>query len=396
MNLSSLFDKKLFISFSILLFFIIYGCVNRIDRVKIKGNFEGVSKQYVFISKFEGGGLLLIDSVRTNSNGSFAVTIATSEPCFITIGLNKVETPITLLIEPGENLGLESNDLNLLKYKVVGSHGSALIHDLSMRLTKTKDQIDSLRDVYLSGLGGFKNDSLKTVLDSIANQFISNHQVYTSNFVKDNTFSLASILALFQSYDSLHPVLDYRKDKKLFQLVDSTLLSVYSSNRMVQSYHARIQYYDSLNERILKRDRMFKVGDVLPNIGYPLISGENLFYSNLWFRYILIDFQTRECGICQKNYSSLREIYKEFAPKGLVVLQVSLGSLPDSIIASAARDSIVWYNACLTDMYNSKILDTLNINSVPANYIADRWGVIKATNISGEKLRLKLKELLPN
>jgi hypothetical protein len=59
------------------------------------------------------------------------------------------------------------------------------------------------------------------------------------------------------------------------------------------------------------------------------------------------------------------------------------------------RDSLQWYNGFVTDMYNSKLLDTLKVNSVPSNYITDRWGNIKAVNLTDEGLRSKLKELLP-
>lgn len=396
MSFSKPLVAKLNISFSILLLFIIQGCVYRIDRVKIIGDFEGVSKQYLFISRFDGDSLSLIDSILTNSKGLFSYSVDVQEPYLITLGLNRTETSITLLIEPGEEIRIHSKDLSLNDYRVNGSNGSALIHELTKRLKQTKFQIDSLKSLYLSNSESFKTDSVRSTLDSLAQGIITNHKIYTCNFIKDNTFSLASILALFQSYDSQNPVLDYGKDRKLFHLVDSTLLSVYSSNSLVQANHTRIQNLDSFNDRILKRDRMYKVGEVLPNIGYPLITGESLFYSNLWFRYILIDFQTQECEACKKNYLSLRKIYKEFAPKGLVVLQVTLGSSPDSVKALTARDSIAWFNASIPDMFNSKILDTLNINSVPANYITDRWGVVKSTNISGEKLRMKLKELLPN
>jgi thiol-disulfide isomerase/thioredoxin len=374
---------------------LLQSCIYRIDRVNIEGEFQANPKSYVFISKFEGDSLILIDSVRTNSHGHFNLKLKTENPFFVTIGLNKVHPPIILLIQPGEKLSIQAESFDLSDYKVFGSHGSALIHDLTLQFNKTKSKIDSLKNIYYSNLGNQKIDSIKHLLDSTYYIITTNHWKYSYSFIKENTFSPASILALSQSYDSIHPVFNYIKDRKLFRLIDSSLLSVYSSNSIVRNFHSKIQKMDSLYERNSKRESMFKVGEILPNVGYPLISGENLFISGIWYKYILIDFWGDWCDVCQKNNAQLREIYKEFAPKGLVVVQVSLGANPDSLKSKVARDSMFWYHACLTDMYNSKLLDTLKVSSVPSSYIADRWGNIKAVNCNRESLRSKLKELLP-
>jgi len=77
-----------------------------------------------------------------------------------------------------------------------------------------------------------------------------------------------------------------------------------------------------------------------------------------------------------------------------VVLQVSLGANPDSLKSKVLRDSLFWYHATIQNYFSSKILDTLKISSVPSSYITDRWGKIKAVNLEGDQLKLKLIELL--
>jgi len=387
--------KKSYISVLFFLLAIIQGCVYRVDRVTVEGQLIGNVQSYLYFSSFEDERLVLFDSVKTTSKGYFQLTLNVENCRFVTIGLDKAKSPIILLIQPGDYIRIQANDSSLSDYRVFGSSGSALVRSLTSSMKKTKQQIDSLRRVYNANLESIEVDSIRHELDSTFRLIIVNHRNYLYDFVKDNPFSPASILALFQSYDSLNPVFDYAKDRKLFRLVDSTLLSVYSSNSMVNAYHSRIQQLDSLYERSVKRDLMYKVGEVLPNVGYPLITGENLFINGIWFRYILVDFQGSWCERCKRNSSYLKEVYKEYAPKGLVVLQVTLGVTPDSLRASVLRDSLMWYNACVPDMYNSRLLDTLRVSSIPSNYIADRWGTIKATNLSGAKLRLKLSELLP-
>jgi len=382
-----------FLFFSLTL---LQGCVYRVDRVKIEGYFHENPKEYIFISKFEGSNLEFIDSVKTNSKGYFKINLNNVEaPYFVVFGLDKQQSPIILLVQPGEEISLESNSPNLNDYKVIGSAGSSLLLGFEQRFNLVKSKVDSIKKEYLSNLENPKIDSIQHRLDSIYCSIVEKHHELATNFIKDNTFSLVSILALFQSYDSLHPVFDYSKDRKLFRLIDSSLHSVYSSNRTVIAYHNKLIKLDSLYNLRHKREMMFKEGDILPNVGYPLLNNDYFFYSSIWYKYILIDFWGDWCDVCHINNNELKDIYKEYAPKGLVVLQVSVGGIPDSIKASAARDSITWYQACVPDMYRSRLLDTLKISSIPSSYIADRWGTIKAVNVNSSKLRLKLKELFP-
>lgn len=390
------FREKSFISLSIFLLIVFQGCIYRIDSVNLNGYLQGNAKSYIYISKFEGDSLALIDSIKTNSKGHFRIKLKAENPYFVTIGRSKTESPIILLVQPGEDIKIQSESSDMSEYNVFGSNGSDLIRGLSSAMNKTKQKINSLKQIYNLNLENPKLDSIKHVLDSTYNKLVSSYRDYSTNLIKENTFSPASILALFQRYDSLHPVFDFKKDRKLFRLVDSTLLSVYSSNSMVQSYHAKLKNLDSLNTLSLRRNMMFRVGETLPNVGYPLITGENLFISSIWYRYVLVDFHGQWCESCKRNNLRLREIYKEYAPKGLVVLQVGLGITPDSLRAMVLRDSLTWYNACIPDINNSQLLDTLKISSIPSNYIADRWGVIKATNLNGNQLKVKLSELFPS
>ncbi len=370
-------------------------CVSRVDKAVIEGYLSGTPRISIYINRFDGDSLSIVDSIRTNSKGHFKIKLKMESPYFFTIGLDKRQTPIILLVQPGEELTIKSTNSDLSDYRVFGSNGSALLRELKLRLNSTKLHIDSLRNVYSSNINNLKIDSIRHNLDSTYNSIILNHRNYTYRFVKNNSFSPISILALFQAYDSSHPVLDYSKDRNLFRMIDSSLCAVYSSNRIAQAYHSKIKTLDTLYERNHKRALMFKEGDILPNVGYPLITGDNLFISSISFRYILIDFWGEWCNACNDN-NYLREIYKEYNPKGLVILQVSLGSNPDSLKLKVSKDSLLWYNAAIQDYYKSKLLDTLRVSSVPSSYITDRFGVIKAANLDRDMLKSKLDELFPN
>jgi peroxiredoxin len=386
---------KVFLALLFFTSFFLPSCTQRIDIVTIDGFLKGNPKSYIYINKFERDTLIFVDSVKTNSDGYFDLKIPTEDYKFITLGIGKKQTQIILLVKPAEKVIVKSERNDLSDYKIMGSNGSALIYELTRRLNKTKLQIDSLQIEYKLNLSNPKLDSIRISLDSTYKLLIEKHRNYTISFIRNNPFSPASILALFQAYDATHPVLDYAKDQRLFRLVDSTLLSVYSSNVFIKSYHSKILGLDSVYNLRIKREKMYKVGETMPDIGYPLITGDNLFISGIWYRCILVDFWADWCDTCMENNNNLKAIYKEFGPKGLIIIQVSLGANPDSLKIQTARDSLFWYHASIQDYYHSRILDTLRITSVPSNYIADRRGVIRGVNLSGANLKEKLAELLP-
>ncbi|MHC1702526.1 MAG: thioredoxin-like domain-containing protein [Tenuifilaceae bacterium] len=388
-------QKALLYFFSFPVFLVFVSCIHRVDFVTIDGRFTNNPESQVFLSKFEGERYIVVDSTVTNSKGDFKFKLDCNSSSILSIGIPKSKALIVLVVEPGQSLTILANKSNLSDYEVRGSEGSILVQKLNTRLNVAKYKIDSLKIVYRSNIDHPMIDSIWCSLDSIFDIILNNHKEFTLGFVKNNPYSLASILALYQSYDSITPILDYSKDKELFGLVDKSLFSVYSSNSVVKNFHSKIAKLDSLYDQHQQRELMFQEGMALPDASYSLISGENLFFSGIWFRYMLIDFWASWIHESNHNNAELRDIQKEYGPKGLVILQVSIDTNLDSLKLLVDRDSLMWYHAYVQNFNDSKLLDTLRITSIPANYLIDRWGNIKAVNLTDGKLRSKLKELLP-
>lgn len=388
-------QRNFFLLFSLALSSGMMSCIHRVDIVSIEGTLDYYPKTQVYFNRFDGDSLQIIDSAKTNSKGEFILGFDCKAPMVVSVGLNKNQPLIILVVEPDQEVILDAREPDIRNYKVHGSQGSSIMYDLSARIKKTRSKIDSLNSVYKISLDLPGIDSIQNRRDSILNLIITKHKNYTRGIIRNNPYSLAAVLALFQSYDSLHPVLDYSEDSEIFQNVDKSLNSVYSSNSLVKNFHSRVIKLDSLYKLRKQRELMFKEGMVLPDAPFTLLSGENLYVSGIWFRYILIDFWAIWCKECNDNTENLRNIYKEFAPKGLVILQVSVDSNIDSLKSTILRDTLSWYHSSVQWDDKLKLLDTLNISSIPANYITDRRGNIKAVNLYGDNLKLKLKELLP-
>lgn len=385
--------SKLLLYLSIL--FIPLGCGHRVDVVSIEGQLASFPKSVVYLNRFDGDSLAIIDSVKTDRKGNFDLVLDCKSPYIVSLNLRNNKSQIVLVVEPDQEIRIFAEGPDLTNYSIRGSEGSILICELNSRINKVRQQSDSLNWIYKKALDNPKKDSIIRNLDSVYNSLLRKHRVFALNTVKNNPYSLASILVLYQSFDSTHTVFDYSEDKELFKSVDKSLLSVYSSNSIVKNFHSKIIRLDSLNLIQQKREMMFKVGEILPDASFQLVSGESFYASSIWFRYILIDFWADWCPECKSNTDSLRKIYKEYNPKGLVILQVSIDSNLDSLKSLIQKDTLSWYHAYIQDVNKSRVLDTLRISSIPASYITDRRGNIKAVNLTGEALKSKLMELFP-
>lgn len=389
---TSLYSQSCQLLLIFLSLFSITGCYNRIEDITVKGHLYQFPKTNIYLNEFSGDSIYLVDSVKTNKKGQFQFNLKVYTPTFYYINSNNCEGEILLLISPGDLPVVNVQESNLSIYSVDGSRGSINTNYLLSKLNRTRRNLDSLSLVYQRERYSAKFDSIKRVLDQKYLKFVDDHRNYSINFINSNSYSLASILALYQEYTAGLPVFNVSSDYHLFSIVDSSLSSVYPNNALVQSYHDRMKKIKEQYMLQKGQDQMFKPGNLLPDITYSLQTGTNFKISDIWYRLLLINFSSPGCNSCI-NYDRVHALYKEYLAKGFFVLQVYIDDYLHKLLIPA--DSIGFYNVVVTDTMNRNILDTLRIGTLPSNYLTDRWGNIKAINLNETELRKKLTEMLP-
>jgi peroxiredoxin len=211
----------------------------------------------------------------------------------------------------------------------------------------------------------------------------------------ENRYSLSSILALYQQYNSNHQVFNKREDFKLFQLVDSCLFPLYPNNLLVATLHSNVSKMASQLEMFDRRNEMLAIESTFPIIELPSVSGETFRLADVRARFILVDFWATWCNSCIPNNKIYRQIYNDFQRKGFELVQVSLDDDQEKLLGTIERDSLEWKHVSDFKAWNSTLVDTLQVNSIPANYLVDRRGIIVARNITPKELRDFLQKNLP-
>ena len=87
-------------------------------------------------------------------------------------------------------------------------------------------------------------------------------------------------------------------------------------------------------------------------------------------------------------------LYKEFHPKGLNIIGVSLDKEAKAWKEAIAKDHLDWTQLSNLKHWSEPIARQYNVESIPATFILDANGKIIAKDLRGAELRNKIAELL--
>ncbi len=136
------------------------------------------------------------------------------------------------------------------------------------------------------------------------------------------------------------------------------------------------------------------VGKTAPEIALHDPSGKVLKLSSLKGKYVVLDFWASWCPPCRRSNPGLVRIYKEFNSKnfengnGMAVFSVSLDKEKDQWVDAIKADKLEWQHH-VSDLlgWNSSVVYTYHIESIPSNFILDGDGKIVAKNLDETSLR---------
>jgi len=363
------------------------------SEVTIKGRIDGAEHTLILLREASHDRIATIDTARTDANGNFEFIINAETPRFILLQAEGEAEPIVLLVEPNDEVLIAAEKGQLAtSYSVSGSKGSRLVRDLNLRLNRAVAKIDSLSALFRSSVDSANFNQIKKDVDSAYLSTIDEHRRYTVNFVKENRYSLAAILALYQQYDQTRAVLNKREDFELFKLVDSSLYPLYPNNPMVASLNSNVKKISTQLKLYDKRSEMLGQGQRVPNLKLPLVSNDTISLWQVGKRYILLDFWATWCDDCAGKNSELKALYEKFASKGFEVIQIAVDDDEQQLLNEIRADSIPWLVVTDFRQWESPILDSLSINSIPSNYLIDRNGIILERNISIDQLEQLLEK----
>ncbi len=88
------------------------------------------------------------------------------------------------------------------------------------------------------------------------------------------------------------------------------------------------------------------------------------------------------------------KLYNKYHEKGLEILGISLDNNSEAWRAAIGQDGIGWRQVIDIKGWDAASAATYGVNSIPASFLLDKDGVIRAVNLVGWQLESKIKTLL--
>jgi thiol-disulfide isomerase/thioredoxin len=370
------------------------GCKNNI--VRISGTLVNpVTGEYIVLDELKSNELKAVDSVQIASDGVFKFSREIKQPSFYLLKSNN-NNFLTLLLEPGEKITLKAkNDSLNFPIELTGSKGSLLMAEYNKTLRATIKKLTGLTSIYNQNVDKPELPKVIESLDSLAQIYLSEINLYTKKYIDENLSSLVSLVALYQQVAPSVYVLNPSKDMKYFVKVDSSMFSLYPDYEPVRTLHDQVKELSAkmtvgANAPVTGSDS----GTVAPEIALPTPAGDTLKLSSTRGSVVLLDFWASWCSPCRKENPNLVNAYNIYHRKGFQIFQVSLDKTKEAWVKGIQEDHLEkWMHVSDVKYWNSVVVPLYKIESIPCNFLLDKEGHIIASNLRGEQLQIKLAEI---
>jgi thiol-disulfide isomerase/thioredoxin len=372
------------------------GCKN--ETVQISGNLASpVNGGYIYLDKLSSSALTSVDSVKISDDGNFLLEARMEHPSFYVLKINE-NNFLTMLLEPGENISLRSH-YDSLNYptELTGSEGTELMVEYNKTLRSTIDKIMGLNEIYMANSESPDLPVIIESLDSMAQNYLNDINIYTKNYIDNNLTSLISLVALYQQVAPNVYVLNPTRDLSYFVKVDSALSLHYPDYEPVNSLNEQVKELIGSMNMESSTAPASGMGSEAPEIALPTPEGDTIKLSSTRGSVVLLDFWAAWCAPCRHENPNLLKAYNTYRKKGFQIYQVSLDKSKEAWIKGIEDDQIGrWIHVSDVQYWNSAVVPLYRIESIPYNLLLDKDGQVIAVNLRGEQLQVKLAEVFGN
>lgn len=361
-------------------------------NVTISGSIKHAGKEQVYLEQINVGYNVTVDSAQMDKDGKFTFKTYVELPTFFNVKVGE-SGPVTFIASADEDIqisgtleGLEQN------YWVDGSENSLWIKLLNFQLNNTLTAMDSLQETFkaIPEAHAAKRAEVAHAWDSVVNKQIN----FSKEFILKHAVSPASYYALYQKFNDNSFILDPIEDLHSYKIVASSLKAMYPESQYTK---AILQHLDQISNSI-QNERIRRIIDNadsnLPAISLPNASGDTIALSDLRGKYIILDFNVLGAKESEGYTQELKKVYNKFRNRGVEIYQVCLDNNQLLWSRLVKQYGITWQ--CVRDPQGlqSRVAQTWNVQTVPANYIINPKFEIVGKNLTGARLEERLNDLM--
>lgn len=371
---------------------ILTACGGNGQQFTVEGQVDGASGKTLYFEQSALNGILLTDSVKLGSGGSFKFHHAAPDaPDFYRLRIE--DKIINFTVDSTETIKVRADYPKFATdYNIEGSDNNAKIKELSLKLADLQDKVDKLTDGY--NANKISNMVFTDSLDKMVNAYkeeVKAKYIYAAPNTPYAYYALFQRIGQYALFDPL----SNRDDVKAFGAVATSFNNLYPhSERAKNIYNIAIKGMRNVRQA----DATVSVDDSkvsetgIIEIELRDIDGNVRKLSDLKGKVVVLDFTAYQSDFSAEHNLAMRELYGKYASKGVEIYQVSLDS--SEHFWKTAADNLPW--VCVREPRGvySDLLNLYNFQSLPSVYVINRDSELSARVDNMGKLEAAIKKLL--
>lgn len=362
-------------------------------QFQVNGDVSGAEGKMLYLEASGLEGIAPLDSVKLKGGGTFSFKQPRPEsPEFYRLRIE--DKVINFSVDSIETIGIKAPYVDFsTAYAVEGSENSNKIKELTLKQIRLQKEVDNLLASLRSNKIGHDvfEDSLSVLLKNYKDDVKVNYI-----FAAPNT--AAAYFALFQKLNDylIFDPLNNKDDVKCFAAVATSLNNSFPhAVRSKNLYNIVIKGMKNTRQPQAKsleipQEKIVETGII--DIALRDVQGNVRKLTDLKGKVVLLDFTVFQSPAGAPHNLMLRELYNEYASKGLEIYQVSLDADEHYWKTSAAN--LPW--VCVRDgngVYSTNVA-VYNVRQVPSVFLINRNNELKLRGEDIKDLQAAVKSLL--
>ena len=359
----------------------------------VDAHIEGADNKLVMVAQLSVNQMKLVDTVRTDSKGTFKSEFAVSEetPNFYYIAYNGRRLA-SLVLKNGDKVKVTADTLGQ-NVTIEGSEESVLMQKYETGLTSAIAQFEATSSELGKAMEARDDAAVQNLNAQLSRLYVKYKQDMIKSIMQ-NPYAFANVQALYQSLMPGLPIFGGENDHFLFQRVHDSLQTLYPNSVYVKSLQEQIKAAQDLK---LLASRIENADETsFPNISLPDINAKNVDLSSLEGRPFILMFWTVADPNQKMFNNDLMEIYNKYKSAGLEIYQVSIDTDKTAWATAVKEQNLPWISVCDGKGAASIAVATYNVTAIPSMFVFNKKGDIVASNdlFSKSKVEEAVKKAL--
>jgi len=357
----------------------ILGCQKSPEGYSISGKIKNVENgKIVYLSELNSNNQpVKIDSVviKDEKFNLDLPEVEQSNLSFLNIeGLNGN----VIFISENEEINFEIYKDSLPTSKVSGGKENKVFYSYLDHLKNLNRRVMKIRSDLRQAITTTRDSSTISKLQKEEAALRSDDMTFKKKIVKKNPDTFVSVLVLT---DMINMGATTSEVKELYETLSEGL--------------KQTPLAITLKENLDKHNAV-EIGSKAPEFSAPNPQGKVIALEDVMGKITLIDFWAAWCKPCRIENPNLVRIYNKYHEKGFNIIGISLDreGQKDKWIQAIKDDKLTWNHVSNLQFWQEPIALLYGVRAIPAAFIIDENGVIVATNLRGDALEAKVKELL--